>query len=840
MNGKSKTKIFLNSRILLNSILYVDLILIIYSFFYPSLPKLHIIYLPKKLLILNLAFILLIYIIKDKNKIIKYLTSKTFKKNIKIYIIILFLIVLTRIPFLIYHNAFLNSDSCVTLLMIKNISNGESFPIYFYGQLYQGSLNSYISSLFYFSTNNLKLSVIFCNILFFSLFVFLSLSLINKITNSTQNFYTISILSLPITILIFYSLEYIRSYALIIFLEILLIFCVYQIIFNKKTLFFGAGLTAGILLWIYQPSLSIISISLISIAIFSLFQKKIKLFINSISCILLGFIFGNFVHILAEINNGFINTKAIFLPKDKVNILTFFKEIPFFKIIYTPVTDLDANIIISTFLSILFILGLLMLIYQFLKEKSFKWLFLPSIFFVTLLLVSLSGYPPTPRFIIHYKCYSFFTILIIALSFKKINIFNKKAFKTLFLVCFIIFSIFKTNASLLFLKKPHKDNTNDIRSINKIKNNIIVGNYWNTSRISPFLNKSKIITPAPYFFSKSGMFKFSKYHFNNLRVGDIWSKEKKTFISTRKKEKSIDEFLGHFDINFTKMTLPSKRYILYSDFSKKLSPYFYSILTLKLNTHFVKTIADSYTNIKNIFSKKPEIKIKNNQVILSIDDFVRHVKSKEDQKPIKDCRFVLINKKSSLSFPITLKKTSYSIPNGMAFETGKFKKYIYFLNIPIIYLGESVMKFDINKGTILTSNLSDSLLFGDPAKRNKNVLRRGIPINNTKFKILKDNIDYLEFDLYSFFNFTSAIWTNTYNQYIFINNTPFYMKYGKNNIKYNVKIGEELILNTKYKTFFRAKDSADNIIFVNTGVILERIIIHRKDLSIKIIKPFLN
>ena len=840
MNGKSKTKIFLNSRVLLNSILYVDLILVIYSFFYPSLPKLQIIYLPKKVLILNLAFILLIYIIKDKNKIIKYVTNKAFKKKIKIYIIILFLIVLTRIPFLIYHNAFLNSDSCVTLLMIKNISNGESFPIYFYGQLYQGALISYISSIFYFLINNLKLSVIFCNILFFSLFVFLSLSLINKITNSTRSFYTILILSLPIIILVFYSLEYIRGYALIIFLEILLIFYVYQIIFNKKTLFFGAGLTGGILFWVYQPSLSIISVSLIAIALFSLLQKKLRFFINSIISIFFGVLLGNFVHILAEINNGFINTKAIFLSKSKSSIFSFLKGIHLFEIISTPITDLDANTIISTLLSMLFILGLLILIYQFLKEKSFKWLFLPSIFFATLLLVSLSGYPPTPRFFIHYKCYSFLTILIIALSFKKMNIFNKKVFRILFLVCFIIFSIFKTNASLLFLKKPHKNNTNDIRSINKIKNNIIVGNYWDTIRISPFLNNTKIITPAPYFFSKSGMFKFSKYHFNNLRVGDIWSKEKKTFISTRKKEKSIDEFLGHFDINFTKMTLPSKKYILYSDFSKKLSPYFYSILTLKLNTHFVKTIVDSYTNIKNIFSKKPEIKIKNNQVILSIDDFVRCVKSKEDQKLIKDCRVVLINKKSSLSLPITLKKTSYSIPDGMTIETGKFKKYIYFLNIPIIHLGESVMKFDINKGIILTSNLSDPLIFGDSAKHMGIILKKGIPINNIKFKILKDNIDYLEFDLYSFFDFTSAIWTNTYNQYIFINNTPFYMKYGKNNIKYKVKIGEELILNTKYKTFFRAKDSANNIIFVNTGVILERIIIHKKDASIKIIKPFLN
>jgi len=242
---KKQLKTFLNSKTLLNSILYIDLILVIYSFFYPSLPKLQIIYLPKKILILHILFILTIYIIKNKNQLQKHLRSKTFKKNIKIYIIILFLIVLTRIPFLIYHNTSLNSDSCVTLLMIKNISNGDSFPIYFYGQLYQGTLNSYISSVFYFLTNNLRLSVIFCNILFFSLFVFLSLSLINKITDSTQSFYTILILSLPITIFVFYSLEHIRGYALIIFFEILLIFYVYQIIFNKKTFFFWSWINCG-------------------------------------------------------------------------------------------------------------------------------------------------------------------------------------------------------------------------------------------------------------------------------------------------------------------------------------------------------------------------------------------------------------------------------------------------------------------------------------------------------------------------------------------------------------------------------------------------------------------
>lgn len=837
---KKQLKTFLNSKTLLNSILYIDLILVIYSFFYPSLPKLQIIYLPKKILILHILFILTIYIIKNKNQLQKHLRSKTFKKNIKIYIIILFLIVLTRIPFLIYHNTSLNSDSCVTLLMIKNISNGDSFPIYFYGQLYQGALNSYISSVFYFLTNNLRLSVIFCNILFFSLFVFLSLSLINKITDSTQSFYTILILSLPITIFVFYSLEHIRGYALIIFLEILLIFYVYQIIFNKKTFFFGAGLSAGILFWIYQPSLSIISVSLIAIALFSLLQKKLKFFINSIISIFFGFLLGNFIHILAEINNGFINTKAIFFSKSKSSMFSFLKGIHLFEIISTPITNLDANKIISTLLSILFILGLLILIYQFLKEKSFKWLFLPLFFFITLLLISLSGYPPTPRFFIHYKCYSFLTILIIALSFKKINFLNKKIFKTIFLICFIIFSFPKAKTSLLSQKESHRNNTNDIESINRTKNNILVGSYWNTFRLFPFLKKSKIVAPAPYLFSNSGIFKFSKYYFNNLRVGDIWGKEEKTFISRIKKQKSIDKLLGYFDIKFTKMISASKKYVLYSNFSKELSPYFFSILTLKLNTHFVKTKVDSYSNIKNIFTKNLKIKIKNNQISLSINNTLKEPKSKEDQEPIKDCRLVLKNKKSCLSFPVNLKKNKYFIPKGITLETGKFKKYVYFLNTPIIYLGESVMKFNTDKKIISVSNLSDVLLFGDSAKRNKNVLRKGIPINNIEFKILKDNIDYLEFDLYSFFNFSSSIWTNTYNQYVFINNTPFYMKYGKNNIKYRVKTDKKLILNTKYNTFLHAKDSANNIIFVNTGVIIERIIIHRKDSSIKIINPFLN
>lgn len=841
MKKQTLFKTIFNFGRIINVLLFIDILLLIYTFFMPTLPRLPLILVSKQLLFLHLIFLLIIFFFIKKNLIREFFYSQTFKKNIKIFLLILIIILITRIPFLIHNFAYINSDSSVTLLMIKNISKGEDHPIYFYGQFYQGSLFAYISSLFYLCTNHLKLSVIIVNILLYSLFIFVCVFLLNKISDNISTFYTIIFLSIPITASQLFTAEYIRGYSLIILLEILLITLTYLILFEKRKHFFLIGLISGILFWIYQPSISIILISLLLIFLHILIKKKIIVFLNAIFFILFGFFWGCFPHILAEINNKFINTKAFYFFDEKINILDFFKPTYLFKIFSAPLSNLDSSKIVSFTFIMLFIVGFLTSIYLSIKKKSLKKSYLPFFFFLNLLIISISGFPPTDRYIIHYSLYSFLVLLFIVLFFKEIRIFNKKILKMTILIFFITFSLIKIIQDNTPARESHTKNLSDIQAINNIENKIILGNYWSTMIFSPFLNKNKVINPKPFVLSKSGILRFSKYYPNALKLGNIWHKEKKTLIFLEFKEKDVDELFNSFDIQYKKKFLPSKNHIFYSDFSKNLSTDLISIISLNPKENFIKNKKNNYFMAKKNLSNPEQLKIECNNQTLFLPYLNKNVQLLNNPEFLRECKYVLLNGNFQISFYLHEKNNFHKIPDWISIKNGTYRRFIYFQNIPLYNLGESRLELNSNNELLILSNLRDTLYFYDcfqTGKKEKKI--KGIPVNNLRLKILNKKTTHLELHLYSLMDFSSSIWNNRYKQILYINKKPIILEYGKNKISYYVKHIKEIQFITRFKTLLSADNSRGKRVFLNSGIILEKIIVHTKDLGEKSIIPFLN
>jgi hypothetical protein len=834
-----KYRFFLEKAI--NVLIGINIVAIIFAFFSPSLPRLKIsLFHLKEELVCALLLLLIFFAVLKKDKLLFFVKNKDFKNGIFIFFSIFSLQILTRIPFLLNDKALLNSDKSVTLLMIKNISKGISFPIYFYGQFYQGSLNAYVYSLIYALIPSLKTSVLVGNLIFFSLFILLSSLLINKITDSSSFFYPILILSLPLTGLLFFSNDEVRGIPFIVFFEILLIYFVFKVIFEKKEHFTLIGLTVGILFWIYQPSVTTVIVILSWMFLSLIHQHRFEVFIKSLLFIIVGFLFGSLPHILGELNSSFINTKVLFFSRSILNSLTHFNKTSFSNIAAATVMELDVNKIISYVFAFLFAFGLVISISIAIRKKDTKRLYLPLLFSFNLILLLFSRYPPIQRYIVHYRLYSFFTVLIVVLVFKELKIFDIKIIKVLFLLFFVSFSLWRTAGQYPFLRKNHLENERDIAEINRIEDRIILGKYWDTMRIAPFLDDRKVITVTPSSRFPDAIFGLSKYYPTALRLGGLWDNENKSFIAPFTKKRVIDELLKDFNIKFLTKKLPSGRYIIYSNFSQELSPSIYELLNSDLKRRYILGKKPVYFYFKDKITSLPELIVEGKKITILIQNGENFSLKSLGKKFFRDWRLVLKRGKMQISFPIDFskKRESYVLPESVVLEKGKYEAYITFLNMPVFYHDEVRLEEIYKNKKLIISDLRDPLSFVAFQDR-KNEYKNGLPINQTRIRVLDKAITSIELHIYSFFNFNSSIWTNRFQQMLMINEEEFPLNHRENKIVYPLTDKKELGLNVKYKTLLCAKDTKGNPIFYNTGAVLEKIVIHSKDLSWSVV-PFLK
>jgi hypothetical protein len=822
-------------------LIFADLIFFVFSFFSPSLPRLGMFgfHLEKELLVFFFVFVFF-FCLLNKEKIITLIRDRGFQQKAGIFIGIVSLQFLTRIPFLINHNALLNSDRSVLFLMIKNISSGVSFPVYFYGQFYQGSLNAYFYSLIHALIPSLRLSVIVGNIIIFSLVIFFSSLLINKITDSRSFFYPVLILSLPLTGLIFFSNDETRGIPFVVLFEILLITLVYRVIFERKEHFVWIGLISGILFWIYQPSSTIMMITLGWMSLFLLIQRRFLVFARAFLFTICGFVVGSLPHLLAEINNGFINTKVLFFSKNILSNVRALNKIAISNLTGAVVTDLDANEIVSGMFVLFFAAGFIFSVYVAARNRDTRKIYLPALFCLNLMLLLLSRYPPLPRYLVHYRLYSFLAILIAVLLFMEIRLFDRRLIKILFVLCFVLITVWKSVERYPRLRASHGKNTKDIAEIRRTKEKVILGNYWHTMRLAPFLCEEKLMTAPPSSFRPDGIFALSKYYPAALRLGELWERENIAFIALDRKKDLIDTLLSDFDVSFTRKILPSGEYVLFSDFSKDLSGSFYDLLNSNLKTRYEQGIKPSYSFMKEWITEIPLPVIEEGHIVFVRPDTAGLPIQDLPDDFFKDWRCVLQKGDRSIGFPLDFskKKISYSFPESLACESGKYQIFFHFMGMPVHHHGELELQERDQDKSLIVSFLTDSLSFV-PFQDGQKETRKGLPIDGLEIRLLDEEITSLELHVYSFFNFSSSIWTALYSQQLVLNERIIPISHGLNEVKISMKGEHNLKLRTRHRTLLHTKDSRGNVMFYNTGAILEKIVIHTDHRSSTVV-PFLR
>jgi len=351
-----------NNLILSNKFIYIGIkiilvLLILLQYFSNNFPRWELGFLPNYKFLVILFFIILV---KEYFKYI-FLIPQMFKEkkeDIKLFLLILFLIIITRSLFLLFPFHHIIADFQTPILMAKHISEGVSSPIYYYGQHYLGAPIAYIYAIFYLFVGHLKLSVYIGNIILFSIGIFISAKLYFNFFK--DRFYIVAIFTSLFSGLEYFTRETLRGFTLILLLYMLILLLLYNNLFKKKKNILTIGLLSGLLFFQYQPSI----IFLLSIGCFFIFYKfNISKFKEGVIFIL-GFITGSFPYILSEFYNNFVNIKSLFLNSNNtqayesngINISNFFSYFSFLP------KKLDYIIFQSTILSFLlvflFIIGI--------------------------------------------------------------------------------------------------------------------------------------------------------------------------------------------------------------------------------------------------------------------------------------------------------------------------------------------------------------------------------------------------------------------------------------------------------------------------------------------------
>jgi hypothetical protein len=228
--------------------------------------------------------------------------------------------------------------------------------------------------------------------------------------------------------------------------------------------------------------------------------------------------------------------------------------------------------------------------------------------------------------------------------------------------------------------------------------------------------------------------------------------------------------------------LPSGRYRLYSRFSPEPSAYVLSILSSYLRERYL-----------------PDI------------------------ERFGPWHQVLENDAGRIRFP---RGARFRIPEGLVPPCGRYVDSLVFFDMIVKERGSMELEGKPCAGSIVSSVLTDPLTF-----RWEEDLVTGLPVEGLRLELRDGAIDSVDLHLYSFFDFESSIWANRYEQALILNGRAFPVRAGHSVVRYPRSEGEHLQIDSRHKTLLPAHDSRENVVFHNTGIVLERLVVHRRGIA---------
>jgi hypothetical protein len=808
----------------LAALLYVNAVLFVVATFAPSVPRLAIpAFLSTGPLLLTLVPLLLANLSIHR----RWLAAP--RKGLLAFGAVLSLLVLTRLPHLVHPLAWMNSDRSVTLLMTRHIAEGASRPVYFYGQLYHGSLDAYLYSLVYRFVGSLPLSAAMANLVLFSLFVWIGAALIQRISGSGSRFYPVVFLSLPLTAASFLSMDYLRGIPLIAFLQTALMYLVFEIVFEGGERLFLVGLISGLLLWVYQPALTTLAVVLTWAAVALLRRRSLPEW-RSWLLFLPGFFLGALPHLLSELNNDWFNTRNLFLSSRPAGFAEVWSMGNLKKVFGAVIAEIDTNQAVSTTLAALFLIACLVFLAEAWKRRSLRSLYLPSIFFSVLLLTILSGYAADTRFIAHYRLLSFFVLLLLALLSSRLDRIRGRWPKALFAMGWMLFAVWKGAEEGTALRPAHEENRKDVAWLQSKRNGVAIGDYFNTIRFAPFVHESMVITAAPSPEDPNHIFELAKYHRLALDLGRRWEDSPRHLVVRGRESRFVESWSRELGIVSFAEELPSGRFTLYSRFSPEPSPYLFSILSSYLRERYLPEIEGFAAILDRKTNRESGPRFENRRIVPPRPDSTVSADGEVAEFLQGNWRHVLRNDRGRVSFPAGGNVAAFRLPPGVAPACGTYDEYLSFLDMDFSHRGKVEVAAESCEGALVLSDLRDEITFfreDDLAFTRGDALVSGLPAEGLRLELEDEEIDSIDLHVYSFFDFGSSLWANRYEQALILNQREFPLKPGRNVLHYRRDQGPRVSLDARYKTLLPAHDSHGNVQFHDTGVVVERIVARR-------------
>ncbi len=809
----------------LEALLYVNAALLVVATFAPSVPRLPIpAWLSTGPLLLTLVPLLFVNGFRHRSAL------AASRKGLLTFGAVLPLLLLTRLPHLANPLAFMNSDRSVTLLMARHIGEGVSRPVYFYGQLYHGSLDAYLYSLVYRAVGSLPLAAAIANLVLFSLFIGIAAALIQRISGSDSRFYPVLFLSLPLTAASFLSMDYLRGIPLIILLQTVLIYLVFEVVFENRERPFLLGSVCGLLVWVYQPALTIVAVTLTWAGAAVLRRRSLQEW-RARLLFLPGFILGALPHFLSELNNDWFNTRNIFLSTRPAGFAEVW-SMDNLKRVFSAVVETDANPAVSMPLVGLFLIACLVLLGDSWKRRSLRPLYLPSILFSVLLLTILSGYAADTRWIAHYRLLSFFVLLVLALLSSRLDRIDGRWTRSGFALGWLLFAVWRGAEEESALGPPHRENRKDVEWLLSKRNVVAMGDYFNTFRFAPFVDESMVTAAAPSPEDPNHILEFSKYHPLALDLGRRWEDSPRYLIVRGRESRFVERWSRELGIASFAEELPSGRYTMYSRFSPSPSPYLFSILSSYLRERYLPEIEGFASILDRKTNRESRPRFEGRRIVGPAPEATVSADGEVAEFLQGNWRHVLRNEGGQVSLPARAigDGAAFRLPRGVAPACGSYDESLSFLDMDFSHRGSVEIAGESCEGFVVLSDLRDELTFFREDElsffRGENLVS-GLPAEGLRLELADEEIESIDLYLYSFFDFGSTLWTNRYEQTLTLNQRELPLKPGRNVVRYRREEGPRVRLETRYKTLLPAHDSYGNVLFPNTGVVVERIVARR-------------
>ncbi len=752
----------------------------------------------------------------------EHLAAKNFRRGLLAFALIFALLAVTRVAQIKYSKAFLNADRQVTSLMTMHISAGKSRPIYFYGQLYQGCLNTYLYALAYKLVPDLQVAITLTNLIIFALAILVAYLVIAGIAAVPAIYYFAFMTSL-FAALYTISLDTTRGFQLWALLFFLLLYSCQQAVFEKKNRFIACGLLGGLLFYLYQPSALIIFFLLLWV----FWQKKS---LPAAVAIGLGFVAGCFPHILSEIQNNFFNSRfLIFQNEGREIALKNFLPIFFF-----PAHAFNNLVLprVSAYLfDLLFVGGLGYCLYKFLKTRSWRYLWLPAVYLLITVGLFLSGIvPQESRYRAHFVVYSVLAAQFMLLPFSWRRLFGSKAVKAVFVAALCLFNGLAIADFVKERKGPHLQNSASIERIMNLREPIILGSYWDTMRFAPFVRDDKIIMTAP---SPKNPNVFNpntlKYLPNTLDLAEEWDSSPSALLIRANAYKYVAQFLRPLHVSCRTAELNDNLLLVY-DFDKRLS--------LELATILCANKLKSYADIAAFIPAPGRVHS------LSLNGDILHLEAEftgggRQSSPFHKIVLKHANWPRRLELPFAFHGgiMDWRLPAGVLPPQGHCSLEVTYLNFK---LSEQEMEIKTSPAAapvaaikIAFSSLTprkNILVWDAAANREKNIA--GSPLaGGFSFRVLARDVEAVRIACFSLLDFQSPDWYNRYRQELLVTRDgatlTVPLRFGRNLVTLPVRPGERITLATRYSSFFRiwARESAavESLEFVKAGAMIQEL-----------------